>query len=111
MKPFFITATCLAISATSAYAQPPTTGFCVENHDDRAALFAVDAGEHYRALATLAPGEILCTPEFETATSGFVSIFYDEDAVEGCSRLAPAGSVQVLLKYHDFDNCAWQISP
>jgi len=111
MKPFFTSAALLAISAISAHAQPPTTGFCVENRDDRAALFAVDAGEFYRALETLAPGESLCTPEFETATHGFVSIFFDADEIEGCSRLAPAGSVQVLLKYHDFDNCAWQNSP
>jgi len=111
MKSFFTPAALFALSAVSAYAQPPTTGFCVENHDDRAALFAVDAGDLYRAVETLAPGESLCTPEFDIPISGFVSIFYDKDAIEGCSRLAPAGAVQVLLKYHDFDNCAWQISP
>ena len=111
MKLNFATSVLLAISAFSACAPPPTNGFCVENHDDRAALFAVDAGGHYRALQTLAPGESLCTPEFERATSGFVSVFYDEDAIEGCSRLAAAGAVQVLLTHHDFDNCAWQISP
>lgn len=111
MRSFFTTSTLLALSVFSAHAQPPTTGFCVENHDDRAALFAVDAGESYRGSEMLSPGESLCTPEFETTTNGFVSIFYDEDAIEGCSRLAPAGSVQVLLKYHDFDNCVWQISP
>ena len=101
----------LATTALPAYALPSTTGFCVENRDDRAALFVVDAGELYRAVETLAPGESLCTPEFSAPTDGFVSIFYDEDAIEGCSRLAPAGSVQVLLKYHDFDNCTWKISP
>ena len=101
----------LTSSVVRAYALPPTTGFCVENQNDRAAVFVVDAGAEYREVAILATGERLCTPEFAAPISGFVSIFYDEDAIEGCSRLAPAGSVQVLLKYHDFDNCEWQISP
>ena len=92
-------------------AQAPSHGFCVENQDDRAAVFVVDAGEAYREVAILAPGERLCTPAFSAPTNGFVSIFYDEYAIEGCSRLAPAGSVQMLLKYHDFDNCEWHISP
>ena len=97
--------------AVAAHAQAPTNGFCVQNQDDRAALFVVDAGQSYRAVATLAPSERLCTPAFETPLNGFVSIFYDENAVEGCSRLTTAGTVQVLLKYADFDNCTWQISP
>ena len=99
-----------AISASGAFAQAPTTGFCIENQDDRAAVFVVDASPAYRNIATLAPKERLCTLEFSTPQNGFVSIFYDEDAIEGCSRLAAAGDVQVLLKYHDFDNCEWQIS-
>ncbi|NOR63810.1 MAG: hypothetical protein GQ535_15135 [Rhodobacteraceae bacterium] len=111
MRSLITTLIILTVSALPARAQPPTTGFCVENNDDRAALFAVDAGNAFRTVAILAPGERLCTPEFAEPTGGFVSIFLNEDAIEGCSRLAPAGSVQGLLKYHDFDNCAWQISP
>ncbi len=61
--------------------------------------------------AFLAPSERLCTPAFPAPTHGFVSVFYDEYAVEGCSRLTDSGAVQVLLKYADFDNCTWQISP
>ncbi len=95
----------------AAHAQAPTTGFCVENQDDCPALFVVDAGKSHRAVATLAPNERLCTPNFAPPTNGFVSIFYDETAVEGCSRLTSAGTVQVLLKYAGFDNCTWQISP
>lgn len=89
----------------------PNNGFCVENKDTRTAVFVVTARDGSRKLAVLASGERLCTNEFDTPTGGFVSVFYDEDAVEGCSRLTPSGTVQVLLKYHDFDNCAWQISP
>lgn len=101
----------LALSATQALAQTPSHGFCIENQDDRAAVFVVDAGADYREVTVLAPKARLCTPEFAAPTNGFVSIFYNEDAIEGCSRLASAGSVQVLLKYHDFDNCEWQVSP
>ncbi len=98
----------LIFSVVVAQAQAPANGFCVENQDDRPALFVVDAGESYRAVATLAPDERLCTPAFEAPTNGFVSIFYDENALEGCSRLTSAGTVQVLIKYADFDNCTWQ---
>ncbi len=94
-----------------AAAQPLETGFCIENQSRQPALFAVDAGDGFRDLAPLPPGARLCTPEFETPTSGFVSVFSSKDAIEGCSRLAPAGSVQVLLAYNDFDNCEWQIAP
>jgi len=97
--------------AVAAHAQAPTNGFCVENQDTRPALFVVDAGQSYRAVATLAPNEHLCTPAFEAPINGFVSVFYNESAVEGCSRLTSSGTVQVLLKYADFDNCMWQISP
>ena len=101
----------MAVSAAVAHAQTPINGFCVENQDNRAAVFVVDAGSAYREVATLAPNQRLCTPEFSAPQHGFVSVFYDEVAIEGCSRLATAGEVQVLLKYHDFDNCAWQNSP
>ena len=92
-------------------AQVPITGFCIDNADSRAAVFVVDAGEAYREVANLPPGARLCTPEFSVPTNGTVGVFYDENAIEGCSRLTKAGQVQVLLKYNDFDNCAWQISP
>lgn len=68
----------------------------------------VDAGGAYRQVKHLMPGQRLCTPEFASPTDGTVGVFYDEDAMEGCSRLTKAGQVQVLLEYHDFDNCAWQ---
>jgi len=83
----------------------------VENGSESAALFVVDAGIAYRTSQTLPPSARLCTPEFATPTNGFVSVFYDETVVEGCSCLTQAGVVQVLLKYADFDNCTWQISP
>jgi len=71
---------------------------------------SVPAQAQYRGVATLAPGARLCTAAFETPKDGFVSVFEYEGAVEGCSRLAPAGSTQVLRAYHAFDRCLWQDS-
>jgi hypothetical protein len=111
MRHLFAPPALLALSALSAHAQPPVNGFCIENRDTRAAVFVVDAGAAYREVATLAPGARLCTPEFPTPTHGMVGVFYDENAMEGCSRLARAGAVHVLLKYNDFDNCKWLPDP
>lgn len=101
----------LAFFAQPAAATQPKTGFCVQNSSAEPALFAVDSGEYGRILQPLAPGAQLCTPEFESPVSGFVSVFLSEDALEGCSRLAAAGSTQILLEYHDFDRCLWQTTP
>ncbi len=98
----------IAITPLTARAASPQNGFCIENQDNRAAVFVVDAGALYRKVATLAPHERLCTPEFDTPHNGTVGVFYDENAMEGCSRLTSAGKVEVLLQYNDFDNCAWQ---
>lgn len=101
----------MLLGALPALAQEPKAGFCVENQDTRPALFTVDAGPDGRVVAVLASGERLCTPESEAPADGFVSVFYDETAIEGCSRLALSGTVQVLLNYADFDNCTWQLAP
>jgi len=111
MMPFFFIFTFTAISTLAAQAHPANNSFCVVNRDNHPALFAVDVDGIYRAVKMLSPEDILCTPEFDEPKNGFVSVFTDENAIEGCSRLAPAVSVQVLLKYQDFDNCAWQINP
>ncbi len=99
----------IAVSASAARADPPQNGFCIENRDTRSAVFVVDAGAFYREVAILAPQERLCTPEFDSPRNGTVSVFYDENAMEGCSRLTSAGKVEVLLQYSDFDNCLWLV--
>ncbi len=101
----------VSVAASAQLPQAPSAGFCIENQSPQSALFAVTPRNGPRKLARLAPGERLCAPLPSLASGGFVSVFYDETAVEGCSRLAPAGTVQVLLKYAAFDNCAWQLSP
>ena len=99
----------IAVSASSTRAAPPQNGFCIENQDTRSAVFVVDAGAIYREVATLSPQERLCTPEFDSPHNGTVGVFYDENAMEGCSRLTSAGKVEVLLQYNDFDNCTWRV--
>lgn len=98
------------LGSNTAIAQP-VTGFCIQNASTETALFVVDAGSMGRQAQQLAPNMHLCTPEFEAPASGFVSIFLSEDALEGCSRLAVAGDIHVLLEYHDFDRCRWQTTP
>ncbi|MCF6271714.1 MAG: hypothetical protein L3J37_00790 [Rhodobacteraceae bacterium] len=93
------------------HAQSQPDQFCVLNGTTETLFFAVDAFDAGRQTALLAPAERLCTPPFAVATRGFVSVFTSLEAIEGCSRLAASGSEQILLEYHDFDNCNWQTSP
>lgn len=85
----------------------PNNGFCVTNKSDETHLFAVDAGDAGRELQTLTPGETLCTSNFSSPQSGFVSVFEDIEHDEGCSRLISAGATEGLVKYADFDRCEW----
>lgn len=85
----------------------PKNGFCVTNKSEETHLFAVDAGDVGRELQTLNPGETLCTSNFSSPQSGFVSVFEDIEHDEGCSRLISAGATEGLVKYADFDRCEW----
>lgn len=85
----------------------PTNGFCVQNQSDESHFFAVDAGAAGRDLQELAPGETLCTADAAEPLNGFVSVFETADTEEGCSRLVAAGTVEGMIKYADFDRCAW----
>ncbi len=107
----FVLAVGLAFMASAPLALPMDNGFCIENAAEFQGLFVVDAGEFGRWSAELAPQGQLCTLPSPTPISGFVSVFTSEDAVEGCSRLAKSGSVQILLDYQDFDRCQWQTRP
>ena len=109
MKKLTISLIFITLSALAARAAPPQNGFCIENQDTHTAVFVVDAGALYRKVATLAPQERLCTPEFASPHNGTVGVFFDKNAMEGCSRLTSAGKVEVLLQYNDFDNCAWRV--
>lgn len=81
-------------------------GICVENGSDQTFLFAAEARGGERDVAELTPGASLCVAS-QNAASGVVSVFKSMDVVEGCSRLVTAGQQEVLVRYADFDRCAW----
>ena len=79
---------------------------CVKNGSDQTFLFAAEARGGERDVAELTPGASLCVAS-QNADSGVVSVFKSMDVVEGCSRLVTAGQQEVLVRYADFDRCAW----
>jgi len=80
------------------------SGVCVVNGSDESRLFAAETHGEDRVTGTLAPGESLCS---ESAGDGMVTVFEAPDHLEGCTRLVSAGGQDTLLKYADFDRCAW----
>jgi cytochrome c2 len=77
---------------------------CVQNASAHSYLFASEGDDGTRLLQTLAPQDTLCTT---ASATGIVSVFESDDALEGCSRVVAAGTTEQLLKYADFDRCAW----
>lgn len=104
-------------SSTSSMPQPVKTEkgvdlqpgkICIINKSD-AALFLtseIDGGE--RRAAIVAAGGMLCAAAVDGQASGKVAVFENENAMEGCTRLAKTGHIEVLVSYASFDNCAWQ---
>jgi len=80
---------------------------CVENQSGKKMLFVVEAKGGERVLKTLDGSGNLCAPEATAGAGGTVGVFQDEDALEGCSRLAKAGTAERLIAYEPFDNCSW----
>ena len=79
---------------------------CVRNEDTDTYFFAVEANGAGRRTAVLAPGETLCT-EAAPGQKGVVWVFENEDSIEGCSRLVSAGQTEAMLRWSEFDRCAW----
>lgn len=80
---------------------------CVENQSGKKLLFVVEAKDGKRVLKTLDGYGNLCAPEAIAGAGGTVGVFQDVDALEGCSRLAKAGTAERLIAYEPFDNCSW----
>ena len=99
MKPMLYV---LALAATPL---PLAADVCVTNQTGATRLFTAESTAGHRARADLGPGGTLCVGPGEVQ-SGRVSVFEDLDAVEGCSRLVPGGSI-ALLRFANFDTCAW----
>ena len=90
---------------SSAALAPPAV--CVRNASDERHFFAAEATGSARVTGWLEPGEELCAPADTPAAPGFVSVFEDEEGFEGCSRLVSAGKSEDMIRYADFDRCAW----
>jgi cytochrome c2 len=83
---------------------------CVENRSGKKLLFVVEAkGGGERILKTLETQQMLCATEKMANGGGTVGVFQDEDALEGCSRLATSGKSERLVAYEPFDNCTWAL--
>lgn len=92
------------MAATTAVAD-----VCVRNASSQAHVFAAEAPGGVRMLAELAPGEALCSsavPQNNVAR-GVVSVYDSIGALEGCSRLVEPGQTEDMLRYSEFDRCAW----
>ncbi len=80
---------------------------CVKNASQERHLFAVEAEED-RISRWLGEGEKLC---LQTAPKpgrrAVVSVFESVEVLEGCSRLIVTGETETLIRYSDFDRCAW----
>lgn len=82
-----------------------TGKICVTNESDATLLFVAEAGNGARSNKTLGPKQTHCIASAET--NGTIGVFENEDALEGCSRLAKTGTPERLISYTPFDNCAW----
>jgi hypothetical protein len=81
---------------------------CVRNDSGRSYLFAVDAPGAERLVQDIPAGESLCANGATPGATGFVSVFEDIHALEGCSRLVPVDQTEIMMQYVDFDRCFWE---
>ncbi|MBL4731681.1 MAG: hypothetical protein JKY82_03665 [Rhizobiaceae bacterium] len=63
---------------------------CVTNESNATLLFVAEAGNGQRKLETLPPSKTLCIASKNP--KGTIGVFENEDALEGCSRLAKTGT-------------------
>jgi len=80
---------------------------CVRNASGNAHVFAAEAPGGERKLARLQPGETLCSTGSGSEARGVVSVYEAFDTFEGCSRLVAPGQVEDMIRYSEFDRCAW----
>ena len=109
-RPLFAALAC----ATAMTTAPPVLAqgvaaqtVCIENAGDEELVFVAEAIGGERVIRRLAPGASLCAKAPEVGSKGVVGVFESEDAIEGCSRSAVAGTPERLVSYSAFDNCTW----
>ena len=78
---------------------------CVTNDSDTTLLFVAEASNGARSTKILAPKQTHCIASVDEG--GTIGVFENEDALEGCSRLATSGIPERLISYTPYDNCAW----
>jgi hypothetical protein len=105
------TASTTAGTATAQVQLPqvsaPEGGVCVQNASASRYYFTVEGQDGVFLGKQLDPGQSLCTGEIYGAASGTVNVFISQDSIEGCSQIIPAGSVDKMLEYAQFDRCLW----
>ena len=87
--------------------QAASNQICIQNNFPRELLLVAEAKGGERKLKTVGQAGILCVDAGKEG-KGTVGVFENEDALEGCSRLAGKGKTEVLIAYESFDNCAWK---
>ena len=97
----------IAFLATFTTAALATPAVCVRNASDERHFFAAEVTGIVRTTGWLEPGDELCAPAGDPAAPGFVSVFETDEGFEGCSRLVSAGKSEDMIRYADFDRCAW----
>ena len=94
---------CLSLPTMTHAAE---SGVCVTNSFDEPLLFVAQSRGADQVSKWLDPGQTLCS-NADTGKGGVVRVFADEDAEEGCSRLAPTDATEILLDFVEFDRCRW----
>ena len=83
------------------------TALCVVNRSGDELFFVARLASGKRISATLSDQQQLCLDGDTPGQTGTVSVFADENAYEGCTRLARTGTPQILVDFVEFDNCTW----
>lgn len=96
--------TALAICTILLTTESGLAESCVTNSSDQTYFFAVTPPTGARVTAQLDPGERLCAA---TKSGAIVSAYESATAIEGCSRLVPENQSDSLIRYAEFDRCAW----
>jgi len=79
---------------------------CIQNKFTQTLLFTAEAKSGQREVKMMEENATLCVTSDDNK-GGTVGVFENEDALEGCSRLAKAGKTETLIAYASFDNCEW----
>lgn len=97
----------LATFSPAAEGTDDQANLCIENKAQDSFFFVAEASDGQRVSQQLAVGETLCIAGGEQGARGVVSVFPDQNHLEGCSRLTPMGNTETLKQYADFDRCEW----